>query len=89
MAICGRTQRFIEATVAAFEAEFPGRIFGQPCDVSDAAQVAAFAEAVQERFGTVSVLINNSGLQLPSMWIAYLPMFFGVYVFTQWVDRTF
>ncbi|WP_191964856.1 hypothetical protein [Synechococcus sp. RSCCF101] len=35
------------------------------------------------------VLINNSGLQLPSMWIAYLPMFIGVYVFTQWVDRKF
>jgi hypothetical protein len=33
------------------------------------------------------VLINNSGLELPSMWIAYLPMFIGVYVVTQWLDR--
>jgi len=32
------------------------------------------------------VLINNSGLDLPNMWIAYLPMFIGVYVVTQWLD---
>lgn len=33
------------------------------------------------------VLINNSELNLPNMWIAYLPMFVGVYVITQWLDR--
>jgi hypothetical protein len=33
------------------------------------------------------VLINNSELDLPNMWIAYLPMFIGVYVVTQWIDR--
>ena len=26
------------------------------------------------------VLINNSELNLPNMWVAYLPMFVGVYV---------
>ncbi|MCT0218041.1 hypothetical protein KQ304_03350 [Synechococcus sp. CS-1329] len=42
-------------------------------------------------YGVVSyaglVLINNSELNLPNMWIAYLPMFIGVYVLTQWVDK--
>jgi hypothetical protein len=33
------------------------------------------------------VLINNSELNLPNMWVAYLPMFVGVYVLTQWLDR--
>ena len=33
------------------------------------------------------VLINNSELNLPNMWIAYLPMFIGVYVMTQWLDK--
>ncbi|MEA5442286.1 hypothetical protein [Cyanobium gracile] len=33
------------------------------------------------------VLINNSELNLPNMWIAYLPMFIGVYVATQWLDK--
>ncbi len=34
------------------------------------------------------VLINNSELNLPNMWIAYLPMFIGVYVVTQLLDKT-
>ena len=33
------------------------------------------------------VLINNSSLDLPSLWIAYLPMFIIVYALTQWIDR--
>jgi hypothetical protein len=33
------------------------------------------------------VLINNSELDLPNMWIAYLPMFVGVYVVTLWLDK--
>ncbi len=44
-------------------------------------------------YGAVSygglVLINNSELDLPNMWVAYLPMFVGVYVVTQWLDRKF
>tara|TARA_B100001173_G_scaffold289537_1_gene279498 strand:+ start:1030 stop:1287 length:258 start_codon:yes stop_codon:yes gene_type:complete len=44
-------------------------------------------------YGLVSylglVLINNSNLELPSMWIAYLPMFLSVYALTQWIDRRF
>ncbi|WP_254979095.1 hypothetical protein [Cyanobium sp. ATX 6A2] len=42
-------------------------------------------------YGVISysglVLINNSELNLPNMWIVYLPMFIGVYVATQWLDR--
>ncbi len=42
-------------------------------------------------YGAVSygglVLINNSELNLPNMWVIYLPMFVGVYVLTQWLDR--
>ena len=32
------------------------------------------------------VLINNSGLDLDNMWIAYLPMFIAVYFFSRWAD---
>lgn len=35
------------------------------------------------------ILINNSELDLPNMWIAYLQMFIGVYVVTQWLDKQF
>jgi len=43
-------------------------------------------------YGIVSyiglTLINNSGLDLPNMWLAYLPMFVAVYGLTQWADRS-
>ena len=32
------------------------------------------------------VLINNSGLELDNMCIAYLPMFIAVYFFSRWAD---
>ena len=35
------------------------------------------------------VVINNSGLDLPSLWIAYLPMFVGVYDLTICIDQKF
>ncbi len=35
------------------------------------------------------VVINNAELDLPNMWVAYLPMFIVVFVATQWLDRKF
>jgi NAD(P)-dependent dehydrogenase (short-subunit alcohol dehydrogenase family) len=37
-----------------------GRVFTQPCDVRDFAQVEAMAAAVAERFGGIDVLVNNA-----------------------------
>lgn len=33
------------------------------------------------------ILINNSEINLPNMWVAYLPMFIGVYLLTQLIDK--
>jgi len=33
------------------------------------------------------VLINNSEINLPNMWVAYLPMFIGVYLLTQIIEK--
>lgn len=35
------------------------------------------------------ILINNSEINLPNMWVAYLPMFIGVYLLTQLIDKSF
>lgn len=35
------------------------------------------------------VLINNSEINLPNMWVAYFPMFIGVYLLTQLIDKSF
>lgn len=59
---------------------------GSVVDVSDPASVAAFAAAVRERFGAVSVLMNNAGiggggdaLSNPDGWARVLGVnFFGV-----------
>jgi hypothetical protein len=45
------------------------------------------AEPFAIRRPDLALLINNSELDLPNMWIAYLPMFIGVYVVTQWLDK--
>lgn len=39
-----------------------GQLLGQTLDVSDAAQVKAFAEQTQASFGSIDVLINNAGI---------------------------
>jgi hypothetical protein len=33
------------------------------------------------------ILINNSEINLPNMWVAYLPMFIGVYLLTLLIDK--
>jgi hypothetical protein len=36
-------------------------------------------------YGGLAV-INNSGLAADRMWLAYTPLFIGVYVFARWAD---
>ena len=61
VAICGRTKATIEDTVREFSDKYPNAIMGQVCDVADSEQVGAFQKAVNDRFGAVHILINNSG----------------------------
>ncbi len=47
---------------ATLQNEFPhGEIFAFRCDVLNADEVQAFADAVQARFGAADMLINNAG----------------------------
>ena len=32
------------------------------------------------------IVINNSGLAADRIWLAYTPLFIGVYVFARWAD---
>ncbi len=49
------------ATVADIHSA-QGQAIGRPTDVTDAAQMAALAEAAVERFGRIDVMINNAGV---------------------------
>ena len=62
VAICGRRPEPLEDTRAELEAA--GRdVLAMTCDVREPDQVEAFLDAVEERFGTTDVLINNAGGQ--------------------------
>ena len=62
VAICGRRPEPLED--ARSELEAAGReVLAMPCDVREPEQVESFLDAVDERFGTVDVLVNNAGGQ--------------------------
>jgi len=61
VAICARTAKHVDATVAALRADGIDAI-GLPCDVADPAAVGAFAEHVGKERGDAAVLVNNAGI---------------------------
>lgn len=62
VALCGRNAARLMQVQADLRARFPEcRLFVSECDVLDAEQVRAFAAAVEQQLGTVSMLVNNAG----------------------------
>ncbi|WP_419941511.1 SDR family oxidoreductase [Candidatus Palauibacter sp.] len=61
LVMCARGQEALAEAVASADRRGPGEVLGIPADLSDAAQVAALADAALERFGRVDILVNNAG----------------------------
>ncbi|OXS13513.1 short chain dehydrogenase, partial [Zobellella denitrificans] len=62
VAWCGRNPGRLAASLEEMRAAFPGaECLTRPCNVLDKAEVAAFAAAVEARFGGADLLINNAG----------------------------
>lgn len=62
VAICGRDESRLSAAASMLREQHPGaRLLAQACDVLDAAQMRAFAQATQQRFGGCDILVNNAG----------------------------
>jgi NAD(P)-dependent dehydrogenase (short-subunit alcohol dehydrogenase family) len=62
VAICGRDTERLAQAETALKAQFPNaQLLARRCDVLDADDVKAFAEAVQARFGRTDMLVNNAG----------------------------
>jgi len=61
VAICGRSEADLIATVAQLSKEYPSNIIAKVCDVGSSEQVHAFHQFVSDSFGNTHVLINNSG----------------------------
>jgi len=62
VAICGRdNDRLARAERELRERHPQAQLLAARCDVLDAADVAAFAGAVEQRFGRTDMLVNNAG----------------------------
>ncbi|MBD1551603.1 SDR family oxidoreductase [Pseudomonas typographi] len=62
VAFCGRNVERLQAAERGLRECYPAaRLLAYPCDVLDATQVQAFAEASLSAFGPAQVLINNAG----------------------------
>ncbi|WP_207003828.1 SDR family oxidoreductase [Trinickia mobilis] len=62
VAICGRDGERLARAQAALSEQFPnGELLAMRCDVLDAADVDAFAQAVGTRFHRTDMFVNNAG----------------------------
>lgn len=64
VAICGRRREPL-AQVAAEITAGGGDCLPMPCDIREPSQIAAFVEAVRDRYGRIDILVNNAGGQRP------------------------
>ncbi len=65
IAIAGRRPEPLEETRAALESEGI-QVLARTCDIRKPEEVAAYVAAVKERFGEITILVNNAGGQFPS-----------------------
>jgi len=60
VAFCGRTRESVDRSVTSLNGA-PGKVFGQPADVTNYDDVRKFFQAVDQRFGGLDILVNNAG----------------------------
>jgi len=64
--VAGRNEERVSDTISALS-DAPGKVSGQPCDVSDVEQVQSLWDSAVAELGGVDVWINNAGLAR-TMW---------------------
>ena len=65
VALIGRRPEALAETIAQAPAGARTRLLAQPCDLGDAAGIAAVAREVLKRFGRIDVLVNAAGNNIP------------------------
>lgn len=59
--ISARKQAQIDETVAEFEAQYPGKVVGLPCDISQMDGIRQLAAELTARESRLDILVNNAG----------------------------
>ncbi|MBV8842863.1 MAG: SDR family oxidoreductase [Bryobacterales bacterium] len=62
VAICGRSQKDVEATVREMQSQPGGKVKGKAADVTKHEQVEPLFRFIDEQFGGLDVLVNNAGI---------------------------
>lgn len=65
VAVTGRRAETLAATIALAPKAQRKQLVAWPCDLGDAAAIAAFARDVLARFGRIDVLVNAAGQNIP------------------------
>lgn len=100
VAICGRNEEKLAATVSLLES-IGAQVFSRSLTIRDPDQVDGFIEAVWDEFGALDLLVNNAGGQFPQMAIDFKVKGWNAVIDTnlngtwymmqsaarQWVDR--
>jgi citronellol/citronellal dehydrogenase len=67
VAICSRSAEKLAAAEAKLREQVPGvQLFSAPCDIREPDRIGAFVDAVGERLGRATILVNNAGGQFPT-----------------------
>ncbi len=66
VAICGRKPEKLTAAEAELRRRGARDVFSMPCDIREPEQIAAFVDAVGEKLGRATILVNNAGGQFPT-----------------------
>jgi citronellol/citronellal dehydrogenase len=67
VAICGRNAEKLAAAETYLRRQVPGiGLFSAACDIREVAQITDFVDAVGEKLGRATILVNNAGGQFPT-----------------------
>ena len=67
VAICGRNPEKLAAAEASLRERVPGiELFARPCDIREVDRINELVDAVGEKLGRATILVNNAGGQFPT-----------------------
>ena len=64
VAICSRNENKVNKTLVELQEKFGDSVIGLPCDVSNPDNLKQLVKKVEEKFGSIRILVANAGINL-------------------------